>query len=42
MNDLDLLPNDIMKNVNKTVHDLYKIERKKLKENRKMNGDRNN
>jgi hypothetical protein len=38
MNYLDLLPNDVMKIINRKVQDLHIIEnRKERKENRKMN-----
>ena len=38
MNFLDLLPNDIIKIINRKVEDLHIIERRKeRKENRKMN-----
>ncbi len=38
MNYLDILPNDVMKFINRKLQDLHIIERrKKRKENRKMN-----
>ena len=42
MNYLDILPNDVMKIINRKVQDLHIIERRKeRKENRKMKKNKN-
>ncbi len=40
MNHLDLLPNDVMKIMNRKVQDLHIIERKKFKNKKSKNNEK--